>query len=60
VTGGISPFGHRKRLKLFLDSSASGFETIAVSGGRRGLQIELAPTTLIEVSGGSLASIVDD
>lgn len=60
VTGGISPFGQRKSLNLILDSSASGFETIAVSGGRRGLQIELAPTTLIEVSGGSLASIADD
>jgi Cys-tRNA(Pro)/Cys-tRNA(Cys) deacylase len=60
VTGGISPFGQRKKLRLILDSSASGFETVAVSGGRRGIQIELAPETVLEVSGGSYASIAGD
>ncbi len=60
VTGGISPFGQRRALSLTLDSSAFGFETIAVSGGRRGIQLELAPPAVIEVTGGSLASIADD
>jgi Cys-tRNA(Pro)/Cys-tRNA(Cys) deacylase len=60
VTGGISPFGQRKRHRLILDSSAQHHETIAVSGGRRGLQLELSPTTLLELTGGSLAAIVDD
>lgn len=60
VTGGISPFGQRRALSLTLDSSAAGFETIAVSGGRRGIQLELAPGAFIEVTGGVLAPIADD
>ncbi len=60
VTGGISPFGQRKRLPLYLDSSARRWETIAVSGGRRGLQLELAPDVILSVTGGSLAPIADD
>ena len=60
LTGGISPFGQRRALSLTLDSSAAGFETIAVSGGRRGIQLELAPSAVIEVTGGAFASIADD
>jgi Cys-tRNA(Pro)/Cys-tRNA(Cys) deacylase len=60
VTGGISPFGQRKRHRLILDASAQSHETIAVSGGRRGLQLELSPTTILDLTGGSLALIVDD
>lgn len=60
VTGGISPFGQRKRLRVFVDSSAALHETIAVSGGRRGVQLELAPDAVLSVSGGSLAAITED
>jgi Cys-tRNA(Pro)/Cys-tRNA(Cys) deacylase len=47
VIGGISPFGQRKRLRCFLDSSAVDHAEIVVNGGRRGLQIALAPADLM-------------
>lgn len=43
VVGGISPFGQRKRLRTFLDASAGSHAEILVNGGRRGLQLALAP-----------------
>lgn len=59
VTGGISPFGQRKRLRVFVDDSAAGYETIAVSGGRRGIQLELDPEVVLDLSGGSLVPIIE-
>jgi len=57
VLGGVSPLGQKKRLKTFIDSSASNFETLFVSAGRRGLEIELKPEDLERLTGGSLAAI---
>ena len=47
VVGGISPFGQRRHLRTFIDASALALEKIVVNGGRRGLQIVLAPEDLI-------------
>jgi prolyl-tRNA editing enzyme YbaK/EbsC (Cys-tRNA(Pro) deacylase) len=47
-------------LRLFLDSSASDFEAIAVSGGRRGVQLELGTEALLVITGGVIAHIADD
>ncbi len=57
VLGGISPLGQKTRLPVVLDSSAAGFDTVFVSAGRRGLQVELAPGDLVRLTGAVLAPI---
>lgn len=57
VAGGISPLGHRKRLPVVVDSSVNRFETIFCSGGRRGLEIEVAPADLIALAEATVADI---
>jgi Cys-tRNA(Pro)/Cys-tRNA(Cys) deacylase len=57
VVGGISPLGQRSRLRVVVDESAVGFETMYVSAGRRGLQVELAPGDLVEAAGAIVAPI---
>lgn len=60
VLGGVSPLGQKKRLKTFIDQSAEAFETVFVSAGRRGLEIELAPTDLARLTGGQLVPLQQD
>lgn len=57
VRGGISPLGQRKRLPTVLDSSAAAHETICVSAGRRGLEVELSPADLATLTSATLAPI---
>jgi Cys-tRNA(Pro)/Cys-tRNA(Cys) deacylase len=57
VVGGISPLGMRRRLPAVLDASAAVLPTVHVSGGRRGLQIELAPADLARLIGATSARI---
>ncbi|MFF1545842.1 Cys-tRNA(Pro) deacylase [Streptomyces sp. NPDC058291] len=57
VRGGISPLGQRKKLPTVLDDSATAHSTICVSAGRRGLEVELSPTALAELTGAVLSPI---
>ncbi len=59
VTGGISPFGQRRALDLYLDSSVLDQVTVAVSGGVRGLQLELATADLVRATNASVAALID-
>jgi Cys-tRNA(Pro)/Cys-tRNA(Cys) deacylase len=57
VVGGISPVGQRKRLRVVIDSSALEFPTVYCSGGRRGLELELAPADLVRLAHATVAPI---
>ena len=60
VIGGISPVGQKSPLPTVLDETAELFDTIFVSGGRRGFDIELTPADLVRVTGATLAAIARD
>lgn len=57
ILGGVSPLGQKKSLLTCIDSSALQFETIFVSGGKRGLEIELTPKDLAMLTRGQFAEI---
>jgi Cys-tRNA(Pro)/Cys-tRNA(Cys) deacylase len=57
VVGGISPLGQRRRLPTTVDESALPWDTILVSAGKRGLQIELAPDDLVRLTAANVAPV---
>lgn len=57
VIGGVSPLGQKKCLETVIDISARAFEQIHISGGRRGLEIRLAPSDLAQLTHARFADI---
>ena len=57
VLGGISPLGQRRKLPTYLDASAMTYPTVFVSGGRRGLEIELSPSDLAALCNATVGAI---
>jgi Cys-tRNA(Pro)/Cys-tRNA(Cys) deacylase len=57
VAGGISPVGQKKPHRTVLDESATDHTTIFVSGGRRGLDLEMTPADLVAITGAITAQI---
>jgi len=60
VVGGISPLGQRKALRTVLDDSATAYDAVYVSGGRRGLDLGLSPTDLVTQTAATTAPIARD
>ncbi|HEY0187238.1 MAG TPA: Cys-tRNA(Pro) deacylase [Cellulomonas sp.] len=60
VVGGISPLGQRTAHPTVLDETVWLFDTVYVSGGRRGLDVELAPDDLVRLTTATVAEIARD
>ena len=58
LLGGISPLGQKKLLKTVLDESVNKFKTIFISGGKRGLDIEVKPQDLQKLLNAKINKIV--
>lgn len=60
IRGGCSPVGMKKRFPTYFHVTATGFETIFVSAGVRGLQLEISPADLIEFTQAILADVASE
>lgn len=58
VRGGCSPIGMKKRFPIFIDETATLWDTISISAGKRGVQVILAPYALAEIASAVFADLV--
>jgi Cys-tRNA(Pro)/Cys-tRNA(Cys) deacylase len=57
VVGGISPLGQKRSHPTVVDTTALEHPTVYVSAGRRGLDLEIAPADLVQVTGAAVERI---
>jgi Cys-tRNA(Pro)/Cys-tRNA(Cys) deacylase len=57
VLGGVSPIGQKKQLTTYIDSSIDTFTTVYVSGGKRGVELELSPDVLQSLTQATLVNL---
>lgn len=58
IRGGCSPIGMKKLFPTYVDISATKFEKIAISAGKRGLQMEIAPEAIVELTRGRFVELI--
>ncbi|MFV0559474.1 MAG: Cys-tRNA(Pro) deacylase [Enterococcus sp.] len=58
IRGGCSPIGMKKSFPTYLDQSAETFEQIIISAGKRGLQMELAPQAILDLTRGTFSDLI--
>ncbi len=58
IRGGCSPIGMKRKLPTYLDETASVFDRVSVSAGRRGIQVLLSPADLAKAAGASFADLI--
>ncbi|MDY6048990.1 MAG: aminoacyl-tRNA deacylase [Corynebacterium sp.] len=59
IPGGITAIGTKRRLPVFLEATACEWEVIAVSGGKRGVDVELTPADYLAVASATPADLID-
>ena len=60
VLGGVSPLGQKKRLTTIIDQSSQSFSTIFISGGKRGLEIELSAIDLSKITNAKFSQLTTE